>query len=154
MSISRAARAVLLLIICGLASAAALVNTPSATSTAQPLGSLGGTSPMSTVAGTVSTRMVFDRFIAVGRKVVGQGTVVSTWRSAAGRTAVKRKHFSLTIRGSRKHTQQAQTVCPILDLTLGELDLTLAGLHVTLLPADPTQPIHLQLTADDTRGVL
>jgi hypothetical protein len=154
MSTSRAARAVLLLIICGLASAAALVNTPSATSTAGPLGSMGGTSPMSVVAGTVGTRLVFDRFRAVGRKVVGQGTAVSTWRSADGRTTVKRKHFSLTIRGSKRHTQQAQTVCPILDLTLGELDLTLAGLHVTLLPADPSQPIHLQLTADDTHGVL
>jgi hypothetical protein len=105
---------------------------------------------MSTVAGTVSTRLIFDRFKAVGRKVVGQGTVVSRWRSVDGRTTVKRKHFSLTIRGS-KHSQ---TVCQILDLTLGQLDLTLAGLHVTLLPADPSQPIHLQLTADDTHGVL
>jgi hypothetical protein len=154
MSTSRAARAALLLVICGLASVAALVNIPSAASTPSAGSTVGTASPTSTVAGTVSTRLTIDRFRAIGRKVVGQGTVVSKWRSVKGTTSVKRRHFWLAIRGPQKNTQQAQTVCQILFLQIGEVDLTLAGLHVTLLPADPTQPIQLTLTADDTHGIL
>jgi hypothetical protein len=98
--------------------------------------------------------MTIDRFRAVGRKVVGQGTTVSTWRDANGTTTVKRKHFWVALRGSQKQAQQAGTVCQILFLQIGEVDLTLAGLHVVLRPADPTQPIQLTLTADDTKGIL
>jgi len=69
--------------------------------------------------------------------------------------SVTRKQFRLTIREWRaKQAHQGQTVCNILYLELGELDLTLAGLHAVLHAADPTQPIQLRLTADDTGGIL
>jgi hypothetical protein len=146
MSTSRAVRAALLLLVCGLATVAALALSPRAGSTA-------GAAPNSRVAGTISTRLVLDRFVAVGRRVVGRGTVVSKWRDVHGITSVKRKHFRLTIRAP-KHAQQTQTVCQILFLELGELDLTLAGLHVTLHAFDPNEPVRLNLSADDEHGVL
>jgi hypothetical protein len=146
MSTSRVVRAALLLLVCSLAAVAALTLSPQAASTA-------GAAPSSRVAGTISTRLVLDRFVAVGRRVVGRGTVVSKWRDMHGITTVKRKHFRLTIRAP-KHAQQAQTVCQILFLELGELDLTLAGLHVTLHAFDPNEPVRLNLSADDEHGVL
>jgi hypothetical protein len=146
MSTSRAVRAALLLMVCGLATVAALALTPHAGSTATA-------APASRVAGTISTRLVLDRFVTVGRRVVGRGTVVSKWKDMHGITTVKRKHFRLTIRGP-KQGQQAQTVCQILFLELGELDLTLAGLHVTLHAFDPNEPVRLNLSADDEHGVL
>jgi hypothetical protein len=146
MSTSRASRVALLMLVCGLAALAALTLSPHAGSTA-------AASPASRVAGTVSTRLVLDRFVTVGRRVVGRGTVVSKWRDMHGITTVKRKHFRLTIRAP-KHAQQGQTVCQILFLELGELDLTLAGLHVTLHAFDPNEPVRLNLSADDEHGVL
>jgi hypothetical protein len=146
MSTSRAARAALLLLVCGVAAIATMTGASSA-------GSTGTARPASKVAGTVSTRLMIDRFTAVGRKVVGRGTVVSAWKDVHGVTTVKRKHFRITLR-SPKSAQQAQTVCQILLLELGDLDLTLAGLHVTLHATDPTQPVRLNLSADDTHGIL
>jgi hypothetical protein len=99
--------------------------------------------------------VTINRFKAVGRKVVGLGTAVSTFRDAAGVTTVTRKHFWLSIHGRRTmQVQQRETTCQILFLQLGELDLTLAGLHAVLHAADPTQPVELRLTADDAGGVL
>jgi hypothetical protein len=120
--------------------------------------SAGPTSPAavtSTVAGTLSTRVVVDRFRAVGRKIVGLGTATTTFKDAAGATSVTRKHFRLTLRERRtKQVHQGQTICNVLFLELGELDLTLAGLHTVLRAADASQPIQLRLTADDQGGVL
>ena len=148
MRIQLAVRATFVGLVLALAAAAALANPASA-------GSTGPASVSSTVAGTLSTRVVVDRFRAVGRRVVGRGTAVSRFTDAAGVTTVTRKHFRLTLRTKRtKQTHQAQAVCQILFLELGELDLTLAGLHAVLRAADPTQPIQLKLTADDTGGVL
>ena len=98
--------------------------------------------------------MVEDRFSATGRKVVGLGTATTRFTDAAGVTTVTRKHFRLTIRQHTRQAHQGQTICSILFLELGELDLTLAGLHAVLHAADPSQPIQLRLTADDQGGVL
>jgi hypothetical protein len=55
---------------------------------------------------------------------------------------------------SRKSAQQASTVYQILFLEIGEVDLTLAGLHAFLRAANPDEPIRLRLQADDTGGIL
>jgi hypothetical protein len=146
MRTARAVRVVLLILVFGVAAVAALAQSSGAGSTA-------GAVPNSRVAGTISTRLVLDRFVADGRRVVGRGTIVSKWRDMHGITTVKRKHFRLTIRAP-KQAQQAQTVCQILFLELGDLDLTLAGLHVTLHAFDPNEPVRLNLSADDTHGIL
>jgi hypothetical protein len=146
MSISRAARAALLLLVCGLAAVVAAFGPVS------NQGSSAAAAPTSKVAGTIATRLTIDRFRAVGRKVVGLGTVVSTWRSASGHRTVKRKHFRFQIRGGR--AMSAQEECQILFLEIGDLDLTLAGLHVTLHAFDPTEPVRLRLSAIRENGVL
>ena len=58
----------------------------------------------SKVAGTVSTQMIVDRFMAVGKRVVGQGTVVTTYTDAAGATSVQRRSIRLAI--SKRLVQQ------------------------------------------------
>jgi hypothetical protein len=148
MSTSRAVRSALaVVLVCALCAIVALVRP----ATAGSISSARPAAPMSEVAGTVSTRMVINRFRAVGRKVVGRGTVVSTFRNAAGVKSVKRKQFWVRIREARL---QQQELCHILFLELGEVDLTLAGLHAILRAADPGQPIQLRLQADRTRGIL
>jgi len=103
----------------------------------------------------MSARVVIDHFRAVGRKVVGVGTATSTFVNPNGAKTIKRKHFWASIRAKRgKQTQQATATCQILFLEIGEVDLTLAGLHAWLRAADPTQPIQLRLQADDTGGIL
>src|SRR5215213_11084942 len=119
MSIATAVRSALAGLVCVLSVFAALVHAPSA----------GSTTPAATksvVAGTLSTRVVVKRFRAVGRKVVGLGTATSTFKDANGATSVRHKQFRLTIREWRaKQTHQGQTICNVLYLELGELDLTL-----------------------------
>ncbi len=129
--------------VCALAGLAALVHPASAAPTRSAVAT-------TSVAGTVSTRLTLRRFSAVGRRVVGHGTVVSTFRNPSGATSVRRKQFRLTIR----QVQQQGEMCHILFLELGELDLTLAGLHATLRAADASQPIQLRLQARRRGGIL
>ena len=114
----------------------------------------------SKVAGTVSTRMVVDRFMAVGKRVVGQGTVITTYTDATGATSVQRRSIRLAI--SKRLVQQRlrlaavqqETLCQILFLEIGEVDLTLAGLHVTAREFNADEPIRLRLQARRSGGIL
>jgi hypothetical protein len=147
MTIPNAVRLAAAIAVCALCVGATLVSPAAA-------GSREHATTSSSVAGTLSTHVVLKRFRAVGRRVVGQGTAISKFTDATGKTTTKRKTFRVALRGSRKHTSQAQTVCQILSLQLGTLNLTLAGLHVVLKADDPTTPVQLTLTADDAGGVL
>jgi hypothetical protein len=114
------------------------------------------------IAATVSTRMVVNRFTAVGKRVVGQGTVVATYTDMAGATSVKRSSFRLTIpkrHGSQQQgrsalQQEPEPLCQILFLEIGEVDLTLAGLHVIARAFNPDEPIRLRLRAQRSGGIL
>lgn len=152
MSIRSAVAAIVVALVCALAGLAALAH-PASAGPAAPSGLGAPAAPMSTVAGTVSTRVVVDRFRAIGRKVVGLGTATTTYTDAKGVKSVKRKHFWMSIRSQRTY-QQASAVCQILFLEIGEVDLTLAGLHAFLRAANPDEPIRLRLQADDTGGIL
>jgi hypothetical protein len=114
-----AARAVLVGLVCALAVFAALVHPATAGSSATAAPAV----PQSTVAGTVSTHVVVNRFRAIGRKVVGLGTTTTTYTDANGVKNVRRKHFWMSIR-SHRTVHQASTVCQILFLEIGEVDLT------------------------------
>jgi hypothetical protein len=109
------------------------------------------------VAGTLDTRVVVNRFSAVGTKVVGHGIATSVLRQSNGVTTVTKKAFRLTIR--QQHTRRPQSVqqeamCHILFLELDELDLTLLGLRVFLRSATEGEPIQLKLQARRSGGVL
>ena len=147
MSISKGGGLVLLALLVGvLAGLAALVQPANAGSTAPAANG-------STVVGTVSTRMVLNRFTAVGRRVVGRGTVVSTFRNSAGKTTVKRKHFWIRIHGQAPRLQE-DTMCHILFLEIGEVDLVLAGLHAVLRSATTGEPVQLRLQGRREGGIL
>ena len=155
MTIAKAVRiAFITVLACTLAASGALVRGANAGSNGSGTGA-GPTGAMSTVVGTESTHLIINRFRAVGRKVVGVGTVIATYTSTSGVKTVRRRHFSLRFRTwHQAQVQQQATVCSILFLELGTLDLTLAGLHATLHAVDPTQPVRLRLSADDTGGIL
>jgi hypothetical protein len=114
----------------------------------------------SSVAGTVSTRMVVDGFKAVGNRVIGQGTVISKYTDMAGATSVQRRSFRLTIpKGYAAQQQgwsavQQEPLCQVLFLEIGEVDLTLAGLHVIAHAFNPEEPIRLRLQARREGGIL
>src|SRR5919201_5654741 len=151
MASSRALRlGCLAVLACTVAALAALVSPGSAGSAAQQF--VSPQAVTSKVAGIATTRMYIDGFRAVGRRVVGRGTIIATFKDPAGAKSVKRRHFRVTIK--MWHAQQQETVCSILFLQLGELDLTLAGLHAVLHADDPTKPVKLRLSADDTGGIL
>src|ERR671930_189972 len=135
------------LLACALAVLAALVKPAAA-------GSAAAQVPASKVAGVETTHLYINGFRAVGRKVVGRGTAIASFRDSAGHKTVRRRHFRITVRTARVQHQQAGATCQILFLQLGELDLTLAGLHAVLHAADPTQPVELRLSADDAGGIL
>jgi hypothetical protein len=144
----------LAVLVCILAALAAVVRSADARPTAPTAGA-------SKVAGTVSAQMVINRFRAVGKRVIGHGTVISTYKDAAGVTSVKRKPFRLTIR--ERHSRQRQSwsavqqeepLCHILFLEVGEVDLTLAGLHATLRAFNPAEPITVRIQARRSGGVL
>jgi hypothetical protein len=145
MSTSRVARVALLILVCGLAAASALVRVADAGPTAAK-------APTSRSVGTVSTRLIINRFRAVGRKVVGRGTVISTFRNRSGMTSVTQRHVRITLREQR--AMQVQEQCHILFLEIGEVDLILAGLHATLRAANPDEPIQLRLSAIRENGLL
>jgi hypothetical protein len=104
----------------------------------------------SEVAATVETRLVIHHFNAAGNKVVGHGSVLSTYRNAAGATmSTSSRPVKLTVA-----TASGPGPCQILYLELDELDLTLLGLRVFLRSATEGEPIRLTLSADSTHGVL
>jgi hypothetical protein len=147
--------ALLAVLLCIFAASAALVRSAEARPAAP-------TASASKVAGTLSARMVIKRFRAVGKRVVGQGVVISTYKDAAGVTSVTRKPFRLAIR--ERHTRQQQgwsgaqqepaPLCHVLLLEVGEVDLTLAGLHAILRAFNPEEPIQVRIQADREGGVL
>ena len=74
-----------------------------------------------------------------------------------------RKPFRLTFRErhNRRNRQQQtwsavqqEPLCHILFLEVGEVDLTLAGLHATLRAFNPDEPIQVRIQADREGGVL
>jgi hypothetical protein len=102
--------------------------------------------------------MVVNRFTAVGERIVGQGTATSRYTDITGKTTVARKPFRLTIARSQvpqqRRSLQQLPLCEVLFLEIGEVDLTLAGLHVIAHAFNPDEPIRLHLQADQEGGIL
>src|SRR3954454_5206548 len=155
MRISRAAElALVAVLLCLVAASVAAVGPADARSN-------GPTATKSRAAGTLSTRVVINGFTAVGKRVVGRGTAISQFTDAAGKTSVTQKRFWLRISESHRgrQTQGASAVqqlplCHVLTLEVGEVDLTLAGLHAILRAFNPDEPIKVDIQADAEGGVL
>jgi len=153
--------ALLAVLLCTFAALAAVVRTADASPTA-PTAATAPTAGASKVAGKVATRVVLNRFKAVGKRVVGRGTVISRYTDTAGVTRVTRKPFRLAIRERHNRRmsswsafqQEPEPLCHVLLLEVGEVDLTLAGLHAILRAFNPDEPIQVRIQAQRSGGVL
>lgn len=135
---------------------AALTFAASATSsagTAQPTRATAATGT-TTQVGAVTVRLTVNRFVKRGKRLYAVGTAISQFKPTAENAA---KYPTKTIRRAftapvhklkRIRVQSAQRICPVLDLTLGPLDLNLLGLMVHL------DTVHLTITADSNGGLL
>jgi hypothetical protein len=137
-----------------LAAVAALAFAATATSsagTAQPRNATAATGT-TTQVGTVSTRLQINRFVKRGSHLYAVGTAISQFTPTAANAAqyptkTVRHAFTAPVR-KLKRIESAQRICPVLDLTLGPLDLNLLGLMVHL------DTVHLSITADSNGGLL
>jgi hypothetical protein len=132
-----------------LAFAAAATATTSATAQAQQSPTAAENA---TQVGAVNVQLQIKRFIKRNGRLYAVGTAVGRFNPTGANpqfnvNAVDRHAFVVRVKKLRQLTS-AQRICPILDLTLGPLDLNLLGLLVHL---DET---HLVITADSNGGLL
>lgn len=105
-----------------------------------------------TQVGAVSVRLQVNRFVKRGSRLYAVGTAISQFAPTAAKagqypTKTVRRAFTAPVR-TLKRVQSTQRICPVLDLTLGPLDLNLLGLMVHL------DTVHLTITADSNGGLL
>jgi hypothetical protein len=98
-------------------------------------------------ADTVQVKIVIDRFVRQGRRIVAKGAVVGRYESAERAPAVVRKPFTARLAGRTTYAS-ANRICTVLELTLEELHLELLGLIIDL------DRLHLLITADSNGGIL
>ena len=101
--------------------------------------------------GNVTVRLTVNRFVKRGSRLYAVGTAISQFKPTAAAptypTKTVTRAFTAPVK-KLKRIQSAQRICPVLDLTLGPLDLNLLGLMVHL------DQVHLTITADSNGGLL
>jgi hypothetical protein len=101
--------------------------------------------------GTVSVRFTIKRFVRRGHRLYAVGRTYAKFTPSPERsdlpTTVVSKAFTARVRSMRGFAS-AQRICPVLELTLGPVDLNLLGLLVHL------DTVHLVITADSNGGLL
>ena len=137
-----------------LVAVAALAFAASATSSAGTTRAAKATSATSTTTqvGSVKVRLTVNRFVKRGKRLYAVGTATSTFAPTADQAQklpakTVRRAFTAPVKKLRR-IQSAKRICPVLDLTLGPLDLNLLGLMVHL------DQVHLTITADSNGGLL
>src|ERR671936_1649496 len=139
-----------------LALAAALVATATLALGAATASSGASTQPQAAngaqQVGTLTVRFTIQKFVKRAGRLYAVGAAITQFTPAVGAPenltpASTRKAFVTRVKGLRRFSS-AQKICPILDLTLGPLDLNLLGLMVHL------DTVHLTITADSEGGLL
>lgn len=145
---SKLAALAALVAVAALAFAATATSSAGTSQTAQrtPLAST------TTQVGSVQVRLQVNRFVKRGSRLYAVGTAISQFTPTADQaqtypTKTVRRAFTAPVR-KLKRIEAAQRICPVLDLTLGPLDLNLLGLMVHL------DTVHLTITADSNGGLL
>jgi hypothetical protein len=110
------------------------------------------TSGTTTQVGTMTVQLQIRRFVKRGNRLYAVGTAIGRFNPSdanaqAYATGMSRRAFVVPVR-KLKRLASAQRICPILDLTLGPLDLNLLGLIVHL------DRVRLTITADSEGGLL
>lgn len=101
----------------------------------------------SQAADTVQVKIVINRFVRQGRRIVAQGAVIGRYQSAE-RTDVVRKAFTARLKPGRVSYASAARICNVLELDLRMLHLEVLGLIIDL------SRLHLTITADSEGGLL
>jgi hypothetical protein len=143
-----------LVAVIALAFAASAVSSGT-TTTATPAAATTGTT---TQVGTVAVTLTVNRFLKRGSRLYAVGTAITKFTPTDAKAQdypakTVRRAFTAPVR-KLKRIQSVNRICPVLDLTLGPLDLNLLGLMVHLSGAAPTDPVHLLITADSNGGIL
>src|SRR5436189_5551687 len=125
------------------ASSGASASTPLATSTAN------GTQQQ---VGSLTVKFTVTKFIKRHHRLYAVGAAIAQFNPTAENpnnlpTKAVRRTFTARVLHVRRFAS-AQKICPVLDLTLGPLDLNLLGLMVHL------DKVHLTITADSQGGLL
>jgi hypothetical protein len=102
--------------------------------------------------GNMIVTLKINKFVRRGKSLFAQGTAVSHFAPSPANPAgvaptTVTKPFTAKVQGLRQF-QSAQRICPVLELTLGPLDLNVLGLIVHL------DTVHLTITANSRGGVL
>ena len=98
-------------------------------------------------AGKVNVRYVVQRFVQRGNRLYAYGTAIARFKPTSGSAKTVRHAFRARVAVRASHFS-AQRICPVLDLTLGPLDLNLLGAMIHL------DKVHLVITADSNGGIL
>jgi hypothetical protein len=98
-------------------------------------------------ADAVQVKVVINRFVRQGRRIVAQGAVIGRY-SSAERTDVTRKAFTAALKPGRMSYAGTTKICNVLELDLRMLHLEVLGLIIDL------SRLHLTITADSEGGLL
>jgi hypothetical protein len=101
----------------------------------------------SQTADAVQIKVVIDRFVRQGRRIVAQGAVIGRY-SSNERTDVVRKAFTARLKPGRMSFASTARICNVLELDLRLLHLEVLGLIIDL------SRLHLTITADSEGGLL
>ena len=144
----------LLATLTALVAVGALAFTATATSSGNAAQARGTAAAPQAVAqfGTVTVTLKIGKFVKRGRALVAVGTATAKFQPTPANpnglpTASVSKQFTARVKTLRTF-MSAQRICPILNLTLGPIDLNLLGLIVHL------DTVHLTITANSQGGLL
>lgn len=101
----------------------------------------------SQTADAVEIKVVIDRFVRQGRRIVAQGAVIGRYQSDE-RMDVVRKAFTARLKPGRVGFASTARICNVLELDLRMLHLEVLGLIIDL------SRLHLTITADSEGGLL
>ena len=107
----------------------------------------GGAS--STAVAKVHVKYTIKRFVRKNHRLVAYGRVNARYSPLTeGTPATSSKPFKARVLLDRRRLSSVQTICPVLDLVLGPVDLNLLGALVHL------DQLHVTITGDTSGGVL
>jgi hypothetical protein len=109
----------------------------------------GSQAPSSTPVAKVGIRYTVTKFVRRGHRLVAYGTAISRYiPTSGGATTTSRKAFTASVALRRRHLAANSTICPVLELTIQQLDVNLLGALIHL------DRVHLTINADSNGGLL
>ncbi len=135
--------------ICMLALAATSVLAFGATTASSSSTSGGSGGPSSTPVAKVGIKYAVTKFVRRGHRLVAYGTAITRYiPTSGGATTTSRRPFRASVAVSTRRLAASQTICPVLELTIQQVDVNLLGALIHL------DRVHLTITADSDGGLL